>query len=380
MERIEDTEIHRSRRIIRTSIIGIAANVFLSLLKAIIGILSHSIAIVLDAVNNISDAASSLITIIGTRLAGKKADRKHPFGYGRIEYLSAMLISMIVLYAGITSFIESIKKIIHPDTPDYSTASLIIIAAGVVVKLLLGNYVKKTGEEVNSDSLVNSGEDARMDALISMTTLIAAVIYLTTGISLEAWLGALISILIIKSGAEMVMTTVSHLLGEPADVSLAIALKKTVNEFPEVSGVYDLFLHDYGPDNYNGSLHIEVKDTLKASEIDRLIRQITDTVYAKHKVILTGISIYSMNTKDQETVAVRDQVRKIAMSFEHVKGVHGFYLNRKDQTMRFDVVVSFDAQDRSAVFADVIWAIKDAYPGYDISANMDMDLNEADTK
>ena len=375
-----DTEQIRSRQIIRTSIIGIAANVFLSLLKAIIGILSHSIAIVLDAVNNISDAASSLITIIGTRLASKKADRKHPFGYGRIEYLSALTISVIILYAGITSFIESIKKIIHPDTPDYSFASLVIISAAVVVKLLLGSYFRKVGKEVNSDSLVNSGEEAKMDVLISASTLVAAAVYLMTGISLEAWLGAVISILIIKSGAEMVMTTVSHLLGEPADVSLAIALKKTVNEFPEVSGVYDLILHDYGPDSYNGSLHIEVKDTLKASEIDRLIRQITDTVYAKHKVVLTGISIYSRNTQDKETIAVRDQVRKIAMSFEHVKGVHGFYLNRRDQVMRFDVVVSFDAQDRSTVFEEVMKAVREAFPDFDISANMDMDLNEAETK
>ena len=373
-------EALRSRKIIRTSIISIAANVFLSALKAVIGLLSHSIAIVLDAVNNISDAASSLITIIGTRLAGKKADRRHPFGYGRIEYLSAMLISMIVLYAGITSFIESVKKIIHPDIPDYSPVSLLIIAAGVLVKLLLGNYVKKTGEAVNSDSLVNSGEDARMDALISATTLIAAVIYLTAGISLEAWLGALISILIIKSGAEMVMTTVSHLLGEPADVKLAIALKKTVNEFPEVSGVYDLILHDYGPDNYNGSLHIEVKDTMTANEIDQLTREITAAVYAKHSVILSAISVYSLNTRNKEVVRIHDEVRKIVLSHKHVKQMHGFYLNLKDKVMRFDAVVSFDADDRNRVFEEAVASVKEAFPDYDVSTNMDMDLNEVEVK
>ena len=373
-------EALRSRKIIRTSIIGIAANVFLSALKAVIGLLSHSIAIVLDAVNNISDVASSLITIIGTRLAGKKADRRHPFGYGRIEYLSAMLISMIVLYAGITSFIESVKRIIHPDIPDYSPVSLLIIAAGVLVKLLLGNYVKKTGEAVNSDSLVNSGEDARMDALISATTLIAAVIYLTAGISLEAWLGALISILIIKSGAEMVMTTVSHLLGEPADVKLAIALKKTVNEFPEVSGVYDLILHDYGPDNYNGSLHIEVKDTMTANEIDQLTREITAAVYAKHSVILSAISVYSLNTRNKEVVRIHDEVRKIVLSHKHVKQMHGFYLNLKDKVMRFDAVVSFDADDRNRVFEEAVASVKEAFPDYDVSTNMDMDLNEVEVK
>ncbi|MBQ6479308.1 MAG: cation transporter [Erysipelotrichaceae bacterium] len=379
MEKAKE-EALRSRTIIRTSLIGIGANVFLSALKAIVGLLSHSIAIVLDAVNNISDAASSLITIIGTRLASRQADRKHPFGYGRIEYLSALVISMIILYAGITSFVESVKKIIHPDQPDYSTVTLIIVASGVLVKMLLGNYVKKTGQAVNSDSLINSGEDARMDALISATTLVAAVIYLTAGISLEAWLGVVISILIIKSGSEMIMNTVSHLLGEPADVSLAIALKKTVAQFPQVSGVYDLVLHDYGPDSYNGSLHVEVADSLTASEIDDLIRKITAVVYEKHSVILTAISIYSLNSKDKEAVKIRDQVKKIVMSHEHVKQMHGFYLNRKDRVMRFDVVVSFDAGDRHAVFTDVLNAVKEAFPDHDVSANLDLDLNEVDMK
>lgn len=190
-------ETSREKTIIRTSIIGIIANVFLAAFKAVIGLMTNSIAIVLDAVNNISDAGSSLITIIGTKLAGREPDKKHPFGYGRIEYLSAMIISVIVLYAGITSLVESVKLIIHPKTPDYNTVSLIIVAVAVVVKILLGRYVKKTGVRVNSDSLINSGEDATLDSVISASTLVAAVIFMTFNISLEAWLGAVISLVII---------------------------------------------------------------------------------------------------------------------------------------------------------------------------------------
>ncbi|MBQ1791104.1 MAG: cation transporter, partial [Oscillospiraceae bacterium] len=173
----------REKTIIRTSIIGIVANVFLAAFKAAVGLMSHSIAIVLDAVNNISDAGSSLITIIGTKLAGMEPDKKHPFGYGRIEYLSAMIISVIVLYAGITSFVESVKKILHPETPDYTPVSLIIVAVAVVVKILLGRYVKRVGERVNSDSLINSGKDAMLDAVISASTLAAAVIFLVFHVS-----------------------------------------------------------------------------------------------------------------------------------------------------------------------------------------------------
>ena len=140
----------RSKQIIRTSVVGIAANVLLAGFKALVGLLAHSVAIVLDAVNNISDAGSSLITIIGTKLAGREPDKKHPFGYGRIEYLSAMIISVIVLYAGITSFVESVKQIIYPETPEYNTVSLVIVAVAVLVKILLGRYVKGVGVKVNS--------------------------------------------------------------------------------------------------------------------------------------------------------------------------------------------------------------------------------------
>ena len=166
----------RSKVIVRTSIIGIIANVFLAAVKAVIGLAANSIAIVLDAVNNLSDALSSVITIIGAKIAGKKPDRKHPLGHGRVEYLSAMIVAAIVLYAGITSLIESVKKIIHPVTPDYSPVSLVIIAIAVVVKIVLGRYVKAQGEKVGSGSLIASGADAQFDAILSASVLASALI------------------------------------------------------------------------------------------------------------------------------------------------------------------------------------------------------------
>ena len=279
-------ETSREKTIIRTSVIGIIANVFLAGFKAVVGLMSNSIAIVLDAVNNISDAGSSLITIIGTKLAGKQPDKEHPFGYGRIEYLSAMIISVIVLYAGITSLIESVKQIIHPETPDYSVASLIIVAVAVVVKILLGRYVKSVGLKVNSDSLINSGEDATLDSIISASTLVAAAIYLFSGISLEAYLGAVISLVIIKSGIEMLKDTVSSILGEKNDPELAREIKRTVTGFKDVRGANDLVLNNYGPDAHNGSIHIEVPDTYMDKSN---IRMICGLVFI---VIGTGVLIY----------------------------------------------------------------------------------------
>ncbi len=369
-------EMSREKKIIRTSVIGIIANVFLASFKAVIGLLTNSIAIVLDAVNNISDAGSSLITIIGTKLAGKEPDKKHPFGYGRIEYLSAMIISVIVLYAGFTSFAESVKQIIHPQTPDYSIVSLIIIGAAVIVKIVLGRYVKTVGKKVNSDSLVNSGEDATLDSVISASTLVAAVIFMRFDVSIEAWLGAVISIVIIKAGIEMLRDTISQILGERNDQELVREIKKTVVAFPGVQGAYDLVLNNYGPDRWNGSIHIEVPDTYSADQLDQLLREIQIEVLKEHNVILTAIGVYSTNTKDEEVIRTRTEVSRIVLSHEYVKQIHGFYLVKEKKMIRFDIVVSFDAKDRKAVYSEVVADVAKAFPGYELQVAMDTDYSE----
>ena len=382
MNNIQETDIvagndlSREKTIVRTSIIGIIANVFLAAFKAVIGLMTNSIAIVLDAINNISDAGSSLITIIGTKLAGREPDKKHPFGYGRIEYLSAMIISVIVLYAGITSLVESVKQIIRPETPDYNTVSLIIVAVAVAVKILLGRYVKSVGVKVNSDSLINSGEDATLDSVISASTLVAAGIFLIFHISLEAWLGAVISLVIIKSGIEMLRDTISRILGEKNDPELARSIKKTVVSFPEVQGAYDLVLNNYGPDTWNGSIHIEVPDTCSADRLDQLIRDIQTAVYKQHQVVLTAVGVYSMNTRDEEVIETQKKVSEIVFSHQYVKQMHGFYLIKDQKAMRFDIVVSFDAEDRKAVYEEVLADVQKAFPDYTLQAAMDTDFAE----
>lgn len=373
---MDRTVDQREKTIVRTSIIGIVANVFLAAFKAVIGLASNSIAIVMDAVNNISDAGSSLITIIGTKMAGRQPDKKHPFGYGRIEYLSAMIISVIVLYAGITSLIESVKKIINPDTPDYSVVSLVIVAVAVVVKIVLGQYVKSVGKKVNSSSLVNSGEDAFLDSVISASTLLAAGIFLFFHISLEAWLGAIISLVIIKSGFEMLKETISQILGERNDPDLARSIKETVTSFPDVQGAYDLVLNNYGPDAWNGSVHIEVPDTYSADRLDQLIRSIQVKVYEEYRVILTAIGVYSVNTKDEYIIEAKKRVTEIVFSHPHVLQMHGFYMDKEKKTMRFDLVLSFDSPDRTKAFKDIHDDVQKEYPDYTLQMAMDTDFSE----
>jgi cation diffusion facilitator family transporter len=370
----------RDKKIIQTSIVGIVANVFLAAFKAVIGIMTNSIAIVLDAVNNASDVASSVVTIIGAKLSKKESDKAHPFGHGRVEYLSAMVIAVIILYAGVTSAVESVKKIISPDVPEYSTVSLIIVAVAVVVKIILGHYVKMVGILVKSESLINSGTDASMDAVISASTLVAAVLYLNFKISVEAYLGVVISIFIIKAGVDMLRETLSHILGESPDSDLAQKINETVMEFSEVTGTYDLVLHDYGPDVYQGSLHIEVPDIYTADEIDRLSRKIATEVYAKHNVVLTAIGIYSLNSNDKLAIKIKNTIEELVLMNPYILQIHGFYFNREEASVRFDLVVSFDAKDRKQVFDKVVSKIQQHYPEYKIEAVMDTEYSDVATK
>lgn len=291
-----------------------------------------------------------------------------------MEYLTAMIISVIVLYAGITSLIESVKKIFTPETPDYSVVSLVIIGAAVLVKVILGRYVRAVGKKVNSDSLINSGEDAALDSVISAATLAAALVYTLWHVSLEAYLGAVISLVIIKSGFGMLRETRSKILGERADAELARDIKATVCSFPGVSGAYDLVLNNYGPDAFNGSVHIEVPDTLTANVLDELLREITVEVYKKHNVILTAIGVYSVNTRNDKAAGMREEVRSAVLSIEHVLELHGFYVNEEKKKLRFDVIISFDAKDRGAVYKEVVGKVQAMFPDYALEIVPDTDF------
>ena len=259
-------EENRNKVIVKTSVVGIVTNVILASVKAVIGLMANSIAVVLDAVNNLSDALSSIITIVGNKLSrvGNKLSRKlpnekHPLGYGRIEYLTAMVIASIVIYAGITSCVESVKKIVHPEEADYSTVSLVIIAIAVVVKVILGRYVKSQGERVNSGSLIASGSDALFDAILSLSVLASALIFIFTGLSLEAYVGVLISIFIIKAGFEMLKDTVSDLLGKKNDNELTKQIKSLIRSEEGIHGAYDLVINDYGPEKKLASVHVATR-------------------------------------------------------------------------------------------------------------------------
>lgn len=326
----------REKTIVKTSVIGIIANVMLSAFKAFVGFASNSIAVTLDAVNNLSDALSSVVTIIGAKLGAKQPDKKHPLGYGRIEYLSSMIVAAIVLYAGITSLVESVKKIISPETADYNAVSLIIISVAIVVKLILGMYVRKKGKKVNSGALTASGSDALFDAILSASVLASAVIFLIWQVSLEAYVGVVIAGFIIKAGIEMMIETLNDIIGKREDAESVKELKQVICEEEAVLGAYDITLFNYGPNKNYASVHIELPDTMTVDEVDVITRRIQLNVLHKTGVILTGIGVYSFNTSDDEAAQIRNAVQKTVMTHDWALQLHGFYVDIQKKTIRLD--------------------------------------------
>lgn len=367
---------YREKQIIRVSLIGITANIFLAAFKFTVGMLSHSVAIMIDALNNASDVFSSVITVIGTKLAGRPADKLHPYGHGRVEYMSAAIISAVVLYAGITAFIESVRKIISPAIPEYSRETLIIVAAGVIVKLILGRYVSHEGRRLSSDSLSGSGKDALMDSAVSASTLAGAFIFIWTGINLEAWLGAFISVIIIKSGIDMFRETTSKILGERAESSLTKAIKETICATEGILGAYDLILTNYGPDRLMGSVHVEVPDTWTADRIDTMSREITHLVYMKHNIILAAVGIYSRNSTNDTVKEMQGEITRAVMSHDYVLQLHGFYCDLEEKTIRFDIVIDFAAPSTDDVYNSILQEVKNKYPDYRIIIQPDSDYSD----
>ena len=367
----------RDVQIVRTSIVGIVANVALAAFKAVFGLLSNSIAIVLDAVNNLSDALSSIITIVGTRIASRRADRKHPYGHGRAEYLTTIVIAVIVLWAGITSLVESVQRIIHPEPATYEVTTLVVVAVAVVAKLVLGRYVKGRGEALGSDSLVASGTDATMDAVISASTLVAAGINMAGGPGLEAPLGAVISLVIIKAGYEILREAIDKVIGERVDADVARAVKDAICSVDGVLGAYDLNLNDYGPQRLQGSVHVEVDEGASARDIDRMAREVQLRVLQRTGVLIHTVGVYSSNAGDHGEVAdMRRFVEALVEEDEHVLEAHGLYVDDVAKTVRLDIVVSYAAEDRDAVYQQFVSRLEERFPDHRFLTVLDPDISD----
>ncbi len=367
--------MNRENKIIQTSVVGIIGNVLLVAAKATIGLIAGSISIILDAINNLTDTLSSIITIIGTKLSTKKPDKKHPYGHGRIEYVTSLIVAIIILVAGGSAIFESIQSLINGTKANYSNISLIVISIAIVIKIALGLYFRYVAKKVNSDALKGSGMDALFDAILSTATLVGAIVAMFTNVYIEGYLGIVIGLFIIKSGVDILRSAVSSIIGERTSNETALAIKATVNSFPEVKGAYDLILNNYGPNRAIGSIHIEVDDNLTAREIHPLTRKISQEVFLKFGVILT-VGIYASNTSNPEIKEIRKCLMDHVKEVPSIKQVHGFYVDEELKYISFDILIDFEEKDPEGIKNDIINKLKEHHPNYNYYVVIDNDFSD----
>ncbi len=371
-------EITREKEIIKTSIIGIIGNILLVGFKAFIGFLAGSVSIIMDALNNLTDALSSVITIIGTKLSGKKPNKKHPYGYGRIEYITSTLIASLILFAGGMAIYESIKSIIdyfqNGTMPQFEIYSIIIIAAAIIVKVAIGLYFRYKAKKIDSDALKASGTDALFDSILSSSTLVGIIIAKYAGWYVEGYLGIIIGLFILKSGYEVLKESLSSMIGDRFDKDFVLEIKKEINQIDGVCGAYDLILNSYGHHKNIGSVHIGVKDNLTAKEIQAIERQITSLMYEKYNTIMT-VGVYAENLDDEESKSIYSKIIDIIKDYPNVLQIHGFYFDKEKKLINYDLVISFDEQNPDNLIQEVTNKTKALSSDYKVIVNYDQDFS-----
>ncbi len=369
--------MNREKTIIKTSIIGIIGNVILVAFKAFIGFIAGSISIIMDAINNLTDAMSSVITIIGTKLANKRPDKNHPYGYGRIEYITSTLIAALILFAGGSAIYESINSIIdhfqNNTLPQFEIYSLIIIAAAILVKVAIGIYFKYQGKKVDSDSLKASGTDALFDSILSLSTLVGAILAYTAKIYVEGYLGIIIGLFIIRSGLEVLKESLSSMIGNRFDKDITNNIKHDINSIDGVLGAYDLVLNSYGHNKNIGSIHISVKDTLTAKEIQEIERAISALMQQKYNTIMT-VGVYAENN-DPKSLEIKKELNIILKDYKNVLQSHGFYLDEDKKFINFDLVISFDELEPFKIIDEVKKKMEDKFSEYKFHIQFDQDFS-----
>ena len=370
----ESPLVKREKSIIKTSIVGIAGNVLLVVGKIIVGVFARSVSIITDAVNNLTDAMSSVVTIVGTKVSNKRPDKKHPYGHGRVEFITSSIIAMIIFVAGALAIYESITSLVNHDEPEYSLYSFIVIAIAIAVKIFLGVFFKLRGKQLNSDVLKASGLDALLDVLLTAGTLVGAIVSYTTGVHLEGYIGIAIGLFILKTAVSVFKESASKIVGERADKDLIENMTKDILETEGVYGVYDLIINNYGIDKNIASVHVEVDDSATAIDIQKLERNIAYLCFDKYHTIMT-VGIYAKHNETAESRHIKDVIDEVVREFPEVIQTHGFYLDGDTQTVNFDMIVSIDCTDERKIYEQVHDKLHELLPEYHIHIVLDRDFS-----
>ncbi len=373
MNTYNNNSLSRNTIITQTSWLGILANVLMAIVKIIIGVLTSSIAIISEGVNNATDSLTAVIALIGTKLANKHPDKKHPFGYRRIEYLTGLVIATIIVVTGIEMLTTSTKIIFNPTKLSISYISLIIIAISAIIKFTLGTYTIKIGKKVNSIALEAVGIDGRNDSFISIITIVSALFFLILNISIDAYAGIIISILIIKSGFNALKDTISELLGRPGQKELADKIYKEIHNTKEIINAADMMLHNYGPNTWSGSVNVEVDHAKTVGEIYQVIHKLQLKIMHEYKVVMV-FGIYAVDHDHEDVKTIRQDIDIFVSKNKHIKSIHAMYLDPQTNKIYCDFVVDYDLKDWNTLKENFLEYMAKKYPNNEIELTIETEF------
>lgn len=327
---------------VMASMVGIVCNVFLFLVKFIVGLLLHSVSVTADAFNNLSDAASSIISFIGVKMAGKPADKEHPFGHGRIEYIAALIVSFLVLEVGFTFFKDSISKIRTPEELNFQLVSVVILILSIGVKLWLGVFNKKLGKKIDSKVMMAVFTDSMGDVITTSATILSLVIFRLTGVNIDGIVGIGVALVVMWAGVGIAKDTLEPLIGEAIDPEEYDKVKRFVERYPGIEGTHDLIIHNYGPNQSMASIHAEVPNDADIEEAHELIDRIERDA-ADELGILLVIHMDPIEMRDEEVMHMRTVVENTLKSLDRQCSIHDLrVVNGMGQiNLIFDMVVPF---------------------------------------
>lgn len=356
VKRPEDTDDERVRytygRLAGAA--GLTANVLLFAAKLAIGALSGSVAILADAFNNLSDAGSSIVTLVGFKLSSAPPDAEHPFGHGRMEYLSALGVAALIMAAGFELFLSAVDKIRHPALPEFGVLTIVVLALAIAVKLWMALFYKKIGNTIRSEALKASCADSRNDVICTGVVLLTSLIGWLSGVAIDGYVGLLVALFVIWSGFTVIKETVSPLLGQAPDPEMVQDIKNTVMAHPDIIGVHDLMIHNYGPGRLVLSLHAEVschEDMMRSHDlIDCVERELS----RKYRAIAC-IHMDPVDSGNEEVEALKITVETILEDIDPRLTMHDFRVvfGETHTNLIFDVVAPFDFKDEASVKAEL---------------------------
>lgn len=327
---------------ILASVVGILCNVFLFAVKVTVGMLLKSISVTADAFNNLSDAASSVISFVGVKMASKPADEDHPFGHGRIEYIAAFVVSFLVIQVGFTFFKTSVGKIMNPEDIAFNGMSVCILAASVCVKLWMGFFNKKLGNQINSSVMRAASADAFGDVVTTLATIVSILVCQFSGFNIDGFIGLLVSLLVIWSGINIARDTLAPLIGQAIDPELTENITKMVEAYEGIIGTHDLIVHNYGPSKSMASIHAEVPNNVDIKISHEIIDKIEREVSKKLNVLLV-IHMDPVETENEVVLAHKTMVEQVLCELDENLEFHDFRLvdGKQQINLIFDLVVPY---------------------------------------